>query len=101
MNKRIRKLVEQAGFRVFGDKIVAADQNSSGLATECTQRLIELVVRECVDCIENRLLASDGEGEIHLAAVLSGEEDWFEGYMDGGRESCRLIKERFGVGDWR
>jgi hypothetical protein len=48
MNERIRELVTQAGFRVFGDKIIAADQGSSGLATECAQRLIELIVKECI-----------------------------------------------------
>ena len=48
MNERIRELVTQAGFRVFGDKIIAADQGSSGLATECAQKLIELIVKECI-----------------------------------------------------
>jgi hypothetical protein len=53
MDPRIKELVEQAGFRVFGDKIVAADQGSSGLATDCSQRLIELVVRECIHTVEH------------------------------------------------
>jgi hypothetical protein len=47
MNQRIQELAKQAGFRVFGDEIVAADQGISGLATECTQRLVELIVHEC------------------------------------------------------
>jgi len=81
MNERIQKLWAQAAFEL-NQEFFSFPDNWDELLRE---KFAELIVRECVDHIEDRVLASGGEG------------DWFEGYMDGARESCRLIKERFGV----
>lgn len=43
MDEMLKQMVVDAGFKVFGEKIVAADENSSGLATESVKRLIEIV----------------------------------------------------------
>lgn len=55
MNTQYHELVKEAGFKAFKDKaspggfsLVAADHKISGLATECTRRLYEAVVRECI-----------------------------------------------------
>jgi hypothetical protein len=37
------EIVKSAGFKIFGDKIVAADQGSSGLATQSVINLINLL----------------------------------------------------------
>jgi len=47
MNERIKQLLIQSGFRVFGEKIVAGDFGSSGNATLCSQKFAELIVKEC------------------------------------------------------
>lgn len=39
----VMEIAKAAGFKVFGDKIVAADKGSSGLATESVMKLIEIV----------------------------------------------------------
>lgn len=48
MDATLERIVKEAGFKVFGEKIVAADENSSGLATESVKRLVEIVGRECM-----------------------------------------------------
>lgn len=65
MNNRIKELLLQAGFKVFGEKVVAADFASSGNATVCSQKFAELIVRECArisqecdDTMTNQGLAS-------------------------------------------
>lgn len=40
--KEVFEMALDAGFRVFGDKIVAADNGSSGLATQSVEKLIEI-----------------------------------------------------------
>jgi hypothetical protein len=48
MNLKFQKLAEQAGFRFFkSGVIVAADRSSSGDASECCPKLIELILTEC------------------------------------------------------
>ncbi len=84
MNEQIKELAKQAGFRVFGDVIVAADQGSSGLATECTQRLVELVVKECANIAfaqANHYAETQNKGSAMSAADCVG----------------RLIKLEFGI----
>ena len=46
MNERIKQLLLEAGFKIFGDKIVAGDFGSSGNATLCSQKFAELIVRD-------------------------------------------------------
>lgn len=52
MNERIKELMLESGFKIFDDKIVAADNGSSGNATICSQKFAELIVRECFGCID-------------------------------------------------
>ena len=46
---KILRLAREAGFRVFGAKVVAADNGSSGDATESVARLIAAVRAETLD----------------------------------------------------
>jgi hypothetical protein len=79
MNERIKQLLLESGFKIFGDKIVAGDFGSSGNATLCSQKFAELIVKDvfamikesCVDAavmdrvdevIDDRL--GDAAGEI-------------------------------------
>lgn len=43
LDKTLERIVIDAGFKVFGGKIIAADENCSGLATESVKRLSEIV----------------------------------------------------------
>ena len=43
LNELLERMVKEAGFKVFGDKIIAADDSNSGLATESVKRLVEIV----------------------------------------------------------
>jgi hypothetical protein len=49
MDNLTKQLVLRAGFKVFGNEIVAADDHSSGAATDCTQALIKQVALECIN----------------------------------------------------
>ena len=81
MNERIDEIAKEARDYAGG----YWDEYSRAWFQFYNEKFAELIVRECVDHIKDRVLGSFGEG------------DYFEGYMDGARESCRLIKERFGV----
>lgn len=52
MNNRIQELLKAAGFYIYGKKIVAADNGSSGDASKCAKKLIQLVVQEIVSKME-------------------------------------------------
>jgi hypothetical protein len=62
----IKELAKAAGFRVFADKIVAADEGSSGLATESVARLIALVQKQeaqaCWDAINKWIKPGELQG---------------------------------------
>lgn len=62
----IKTLAKEAGFRVFGEKIVAADQGSSGLATESLERFATLVAertkQECWDEINKWIKPGELQG---------------------------------------
>lgn len=62
----IKTLAKEAGFRVFGEKIVAADQGSSGLATESLERFATLVAertkQECWDEINKWIKLGELQG---------------------------------------
>jgi hypothetical protein len=44
--EEIKELILAAGFRIYGTTIVAADNGSSGLATFCAPKLVQLVVEK-------------------------------------------------------
>ena len=44
MNDKLKNMVIQAGFKVFGENIVA--DNNSGLATDSVKRLIEIAMED-------------------------------------------------------
>lgn len=45
--EEIKELLLAAGFKIFGSTVVAADNGSAGLATNCARRLIELTKEKC------------------------------------------------------
>ena len=49
LNELLERMVKEAGFKVFGEKIVAADDNNSGLATDSVKRLVEIVRNTTID----------------------------------------------------
>jgi hypothetical protein len=44
--EEIKELLLAAGFRIYGSTVVAADNGSSGLATVCARKLIELTIQK-------------------------------------------------------
>lgn len=76
MNDLLERMVKEAGFKVFGEKIVAADENSSGLATESVKRLVEIVGREaryeCLQYVEG-YLESAAESEDEAGLLMSAK----------------------------
>lgn len=49
MDDLTQKLIKDAGFKLFKDSIVAADNTVSGDATHASQQLVRLVVLECIN----------------------------------------------------
>lgn len=60
MNRITKELATKAGFKIFGDKIVAADNGSSGLATQCLDKFTDLIIAECVRICNERADSADG-----------------------------------------
>lgn len=46
MDEKIKALLIEAGFKIFGDKVIAADFSSSGNASLCSVKLIHLLLRD-------------------------------------------------------
>lgn len=78
MNDNIKDLAKQAGFKIFGNHIVAADGNSSGAATICLGRFVELMVDQILDITEPMPGSGDPD-DVALARVQ------------------KEIKEKFGI----
>lgn len=83
MNERIEKLVAQARKYAWENET----HWSAGPEREqlFEQKFAELIVKECIEVINDRVLNSDGSG------------DWYKGYCDGAIASCREINQHFGV----
>lgn len=62
MNEDTKDLLTQVGFRIFGNKIVAGDFGSSGNATLCAVKLIELVVTECANFVDAEMSLGGVDG---------------------------------------
>lgn len=54
MNALTKELAVKAGFKIFGEKIVAADNGSSGAATICLDKFAELLIAECMQICRER-----------------------------------------------
>lgn len=54
MNQLTKDLALKAGFKIFGNTIVAADNGSSGDATKCLAKFAELLIAECVQICNDR-----------------------------------------------
>ncbi len=80
MNERILELAEQAGY-----KPLPGFDFANSLEETYLKKFAELIVRECIETINDRVLNSDGSG------------DWYTGYVAGATECRRKIKEHFGV----
>lgn len=78
MNDNIKDLAKQAGFKIFGDRIVAADGGSSGAATICLGRFVELMVEQILDITEPMPGSGDPD-DVALARIQ------------------KEIKEKFGI----
>lgn len=78
MNDNIKDLAKQAGFKIFGDRIVAADGNSSGAATVCLGRFVELMIDQILDITE----PMPGSGDPDDVVLSRVQEE---------------IKEKFGI----
>ena len=78
MNERIEELKKQATRKAMWP----GDPDAGDLDVE---QFAKLIVRECIDIVEDGVLNCDGES------------DWFEGYVRGAGECLRKIKQRFEV----
>lgn len=54
MNALTKELALSAGFKIFGDTIVAADNGSSGNATRCLDEFAKLLLNECIKICNER-----------------------------------------------
>lgn len=62
------EMAKDAGFRVFGDKIVAADNGISGDASQSIERFAALVAaKEREKILDELRLLADEEGRVTLA----------------------------------
>ena len=66
MDAKVKALLEEAGFRVFGEKVVAGDFGVSGNATLCAQKLIKLVARDCAGIAYTAV----PDGDMPAASIL-------------------------------
>ena len=67
-NDELTKVAVAAGFKVFGDKIVAADDGVSGRATDSLRRFADLVAaaeqERCLNCYSPDDTATDWADKI-------------------------------------
>lgn len=49
----VKEIVKEAGGKVFGEKIVIADNGSSGLGTEFCKKFADLIVKRLQEQNEN------------------------------------------------
>jgi hypothetical protein len=61
------------------------DTSGKWMGIDNAEKFAELIVKECVETINDRVLNSDGSG------------DWYKGYCDGAVAACREINQHFGV----
>lgn len=87
MNTLTKELAKQAGFKIFGDRIVAADGNSSGAATQCLEKFVKLMAYECARICSDRALSADFSYTPAKALVAKRT----------ATGCATLIKETFGV----
>lgn len=76
MNDNIKELAKQAGFKIFGEQIVAADGGSSGAATVCLGRFAELLIDQILD-ITQPMPGSGDPDDIVLERVQREIEEKF------------------------
>ena len=84
MNERIRELLIESGFKLFGDNVVAADNGSSGDATKCSLRFAELILQD----MHRKVIAS-----ILITDVVMEEK----GQVPTSEDYIRAINKDFGV----
>ena len=59
MNALTKDLALKAGFKFFGNTIVAADNGSSGDATKCLDEFTKLVADECIRICNDRAASAE------------------------------------------
>jgi hypothetical protein len=72
MNKFTKDLAVEAGFKIFGNTIVAADNGSSGDATKCLDRFAQLLIAECMQICNN--MANSAEYSYTPAKTVVAEK---------------------------
>lgn len=96
-DNQVLEVCRQAGFKIFGNRIVAADNGSSGEATQCARKLVELVLELSE---ETELLEEDypvpGNNWREQQAVLNALEKQTQNLEEGKVEGAML---RFSVAD--
>jgi hypothetical protein len=90
MNERIQQLAEQAGFEItpWGDELLPC-VHQEGPIYEELEKFAELIVRECVDIVEDYGLSLVGGDENYLGETLN--------LSIRVQEAGNKIKEHFGV----
>lgn len=83
MNENIKELLLETGFKIFGDGVVAADNGSSGNATICSQKLIDIVLKRCILTCE-AIRDANNMYEHHI-------------FADGADRCAIIIKRDYGI----
>jgi hypothetical protein len=84
---QVLELCKKAGFKIFGNRIVAADNGSSGEATRCARKLVELTLalnQGAVLCEELYPVPDNTQDELELLKSLQRASDTLpDGHITG------------------
>ena len=92
MNERIKELAEQANiyaFSTMGEYWIGPEEIKPGWVECRDQKFAELIVQECIDIVEDKVLASYNK-EQHPNSYEAGHDC-------GMLYATGMIKEHFGV----
>lgn len=83
MTPDIERMAREAGFRIFGHKIVAADDGISGQATQALERFAALVRAQAL---------SDAAIEAAIHSQYPATTDFDRGYGKGRKDAADKIR---------
>ena len=86
MNKQLRELIKQHGINITVDGLGYGEGNIEGLA--------ELIVRECVDIVENNNPCPPGTIKMYH---LDQDEYFDKGWQVAAETKSNQIRKHFGV----
>jgi hypothetical protein len=95
LNEVLERMIKAAGFKVFGDKIVAADDSNSGLATESVKRLVEIVRADEREAIKQLIVSLRNDHcEATGGECNSGSDGWTCDFVTAWDDAIAEIDKR-------